>query len=501
MESMAVNKKNGYSNIIRSSSMIGGAQGFNIILGMVRVKFAALLIGPIGIGLLATYQSLTQVFSTVAGLGLHSSAVRDIAEFDQKKDREKTARIILSLRRICLLSGVVGAATVALMAKNISQYTFGSVQYTNEIMLLSLTVLFTNINSGQKAVIQGVRRVSDLAKLTIISAGAGTILSVILYFFAGVNGIIPSLVLLTLIDLLASRWFFKKIEFERVEVSWLESFREASGIVRLGMAFMWNALLIAIVMYITRTLIADKIDIIAVGVYSAAFSLSGMLVNFVLGAMAADYYPSLTGINNQHKKMCTLVNQQTEVGILLAMPGMLLMFVYAPWIVELFYSQEFVNSAELLRWFIIGCLGRVISWPLGYIVLAKGRSALFASIETLTNAIHLFLILYCLNRFDLVGVSMAYAILYVIYTLMMLLVSGKLIGFKWSKGVCLIGIISSFFIILSVLSVHIFNSTQIVIYGAVVVSFSVIYSMSTLSSRLGPNHKITRIYNRIFRRN
>ena len=43
---MSENDNNSYSRIMKSSSLIGGAQGINMLIGMVRVKFVAILIGP-----------------------------------------------------------------------------------------------------------------------------------------------------------------------------------------------------------------------------------------------------------------------------------------------------------------------------------------------------------------------------------------------------------------------------------------------------------------------
>ena len=61
--------KKSYSRIMKSSSLIGGAQGINILIGMVRVKFVAVLIGPLGVGLAGTYQALIGFIGTFAGLG------------------------------------------------------------------------------------------------------------------------------------------------------------------------------------------------------------------------------------------------------------------------------------------------------------------------------------------------------------------------------------------------------------------------------------------------
>jgi probable addiction module antidote protein len=101
-------------------------------------------------------------------------------------------------------------------------------------------------------------------------------------------------------------------------------------------------------------------------------------VNFVLGAMAADYYPRLTGVTTNKDKMGRLVNEQTEIAILLALPGLLFTLAFAPWLLEILYSREFINATALLHWFILGCMARVISWPLGFVMLALGKVYLLA---------------------------------------------------------------------------------------------------------------------------
>jgi len=484
-------QKQNYSRIMKSSSLIGGAQGINMLIGMIRVKFVAILIGPIGVGLVTTYQSITQMIGTVAGLGLQSSAVRDIAQAVGQADQEHIGRTVLSLRRMCWLTGGLGSLIVILLSKTLSQLTFNSTEYATGISFVGLTILFANLKGGQMALIQGMRRVGDLAKLNVIGAVSGTIISVGLYWAFGMQGIIPAIVLLSLTELCASWWFARKVDVPQVTMSWFESFKATGGMVKMGLAFMWSSLLIAIVAYLTRTLIAQEIDLVAVGVFSAAFALSGMFVNFVLGAMGADYYPSLTAINTDHKKMRELVNQQTEIGLLLAVPGLLATLAFAPWVIKLFYTSEFAQSADLLRWFALGCIGRVISWPLGFIILAKGYSRLLVFTETAINIIHLTLIILFLNWFDIEGVAMAYPVLYLIHIIMMLLLSKHIIGMSWSRGVWILIACMTPFIIATFAAGLFLPVIPATLIGLIITGIISLYCMRELVIRLGSEHKLS----------
>lgn len=502
---MTEQKKN-YSRIMKSTSLIGGAQGINMLVGMIRVKFVAILIGPIGVGLVATYQSLVQVIGTVAGLGLQSSAVRDIAQAASKGDQEDIGRIVLSLRRMCWLTGVLGALTVILFSSILSQLTFNSTEYANGISLVGLTILFVNLKGGQIALIQGMRRIGDLAKLNVIGTVSGTIIGISLYWKFGMQGIVPAIVLLSLTELFASWWFAKKVDLPKVSMSWFESFKAAGGMVKLGLAFMWTGLISAVIAYLTRILISQEINLVAVGIFSAAFALSGMFVNFVLGAMSGDYYPSLTAINTDHKKMRELVNQQTEIGLLLALPGLCATIALAPWLIKLFYSSEFVQSADLLRWFALGCIGRVISWPLAFIILAKGYSKLYVLTETTVHIMHLFLIALFLNWFGIEGVAIAFPILYLIYTVIMLLISKHIIGFRWLPGVWVIIAWMIPFIFSTFTAGVFFSILHATAFGICTTIVLSLVCMRKLVVLLGTEHKLCRfilklpLINKVFKR-
>lgn len=426
--------KASYSQILKSSSIIGGAAGISMLLGMVRTKFAAVLIGTTGVGLLASFGAIQGLIGTLASLGIQSSAVREVAIAVAKNDDQAIGRSVLTLRRICWLTGLLGLLTTVALSPFISQLTFGSDQYTLDIAALGLIILFGNLAGGQMALIQGMRRIGDMARANILGAFLGTISTIGLYFWLGLRGIVPALMVLAALQLSIARHYARRVPVPPVQLTWRQTFTEGGGMVRLGLIFMWNGLLLSAVSYATVALITKQEGLQAVGIYSAAFALSGLFVNFVLQAMGADYYPRLTGLADDPAALNKLVNEQTEIGLLMAVPGLLATLVLAPWIIHIFYTQAFIPAEELLRWFVLGCLGRVISWPLGFVMLALGKFRWFFLTETSFNVIHILLVAVALSVLGLVGVAIAFPILYIGYTLAVLLVCMRLTSFRWSPA-------------------------------------------------------------------
>lgn len=75
-----MSEKSSHQQILRSTSIIGGAAVFNVFFGLVRTKIAALLLGPVGVGFIGLLQNLMSTASTVAALGFGNAGTRQIAE-------------------------------------------------------------------------------------------------------------------------------------------------------------------------------------------------------------------------------------------------------------------------------------------------------------------------------------------------------------------------------------------------------------------------------------
>lgn len=476
---------------------MGGAAGIKVLLGMVGVKVAAVLIGATGMGLLASFTALQALIVTLSGLGIQSSAVRDVAAAAALNDAYAIGRKVRAVRRICLLTGLAGMVTVFLLSPLISQLTFGDDRYRLDIAVLGIGVLFTSISGGQLAQIQGMRRIGDIARTSMFSAAIGTALAIGLYATLGLRGIVPALVAAAAAQLAFSWFYARRLPLPEVDLSWHDTFTEASAMVRLGLVFMWSALLVSAVSYASIVLITQQFGLTAVGFYSSAFALSGVFVGFVLTAMGADFYPRLTGKVHDKSAMCRMVNEQTEIGLLLAVPGLLATLALAPWVIQLFYTVEFLPAVELLQWFILGCLGRVISWPLGFVMLALGKGRWFFLTETSFNLLHLALVALGLHLFGIEGVAVAFFVMYLGYIGAVYLVSRQLIGFRWSASCARMTMQALPPVVLTFVAVRWLSLWPATLVGSVVTLIVSLYALRGLAQLVGCEHRVVRALGKV----
>jgi enterobacterial common antigen flippase len=421
-----------YRRIFKSTALIGGTQVINMGIGIARTKALAMMLGPAGMGLAGLYMSATGLIGSLASLGLGTSGVRQIAEAAGTNDESRIARTIVTVRRVSLISGLLGMTLVLALAPVLSRTTFGDNQHIFGIALMSLTLLFGGISAGQSALLQGLRRLRDLAASQVLGVGFGAVVSIALVWWLREQGIVPYLVAISAFGILLSWWFSRRVPLPRVTVTWRETLAESRGLLGLGLAFTVSAFIASGTSYLTQVMVQRELGMGAVGIYTATWTLSSYYVGFVLTAMGTDFLPRLTAATRDHAVMNRLVNEQTEMGVLIAVPGVLATLTLAPWVMKVFYSGAFVQGADVVRWQILGVFLRVICWPLGYMIVAKGRGVLFTVTELVSGAINVGLIVLCMKLWGLEGVGIAFALLYVFYTGFMAIVVWRLTGFRWS---------------------------------------------------------------------
>ncbi len=404
----AAPQKHSYGEILKSSALIGGSQVLTIAIGIVRTKAMAVLLGPAGFGLMGLYGSIIDLVFSIASLGIGSSGVRQIAESVGSGNNERIARTVIVLRKTAVLLGILGALLMLIFSAQLSTLTFGDDRHRGAVALLALAVFFRSVTAGQQALIQGMRRIADLARIGVIGALLGTVISIVLVYFLGEEGVAPSLVAAAASGLLISWWYSRKVEIERPAMTRVEVRQEATGLLKLGFAFMASGVLMMGASYAVRTIVLRTEGLDAAGFYSAAWTLGGLYVGIILQAMGADFYPRLVGVATDNPQCNRLVNEQTQVSLLLAGPGVIATLVFAPLVISLFYSAKFAEAVEVLRWICLGVALRVITWPIGFIIVAKNRQAIFIGTEVAWTVVNVGLTWFCVKAFGLNGAGIAF---------------------------------------------------------------------------------------------
>jgi len=458
-----------------------------LLVSIVRTKILAVLLGPAGFGLMSVFTSIGELAASIAGLGVDRSGVRQIAVSVGSGDKDRIASTALVVKRFSVLLGFAGAIVVALASPYISELTFGDRSFTAGVALVSLMVFCKVVTGGQSALIQGLRRIQDLAMLGIIGAFGGAVVSVLLVYFLGENAVAHAVVGIAAVALAVSWWYSRPSRIGLQAAQNIAFRREGIDLVKLGFAFMASAFLMLGASYVVRIMIIRYDSLQAAGYYQAAWALGGMYVGTILQAMGADFYPRLSASISDPTKVNRLVNEQTHVSLLLAGPGIAATLGGSSILLMLFYSSDFIVAAGMLHWICFGMALRVITWPMGYIIVAQGRQAIFFLTELVWAVVNVLLSWVCISYFGLVGVGIAFFLSYVFHCLMIFPIVHRLTGFRWTRTNTRLGI-GYLALTAGVLAIaELLTAWQAFAVGAVMFIVSGLYSVRSLAGLFAPD--------------
>ncbi|WP_436640336.1 O-antigen translocase [Microbaculum sp. FT89] len=481
-----------YGQILRSTALIGASSLINVGFGIIRAKAMAVLLGPAGVGLIGIFNSLSDLCFTAAGMGVQESGVRQIASVRSSGDDTGIARTVSVVRRLSLVLGLAGAVLLVLVSQPLADLTFGEPWRSGAIAMLGIAVGLRIATGGQIALLQGMRRVADLAKLGVLSAFFSAVIAIPLVYWLGEDGIVPSLVGMAAATLLTSWWYARKVGIQTRRLRIWEIAEEASPLLKLGFAFMASGLLTAGAAYLVRLIVLHNSGVDEAGFYQAAWVLGGIYASFILQSMGVDFYPRLTAVADSDEDCGRLVNEQARVSLLLAAPGVLATLTFAPLVMIVFYSAAFQPASDLLRWICLGMMLRIIAWPMGFIVLARGAQKIFFWTEVAATTVNVGLAYVLVRAIGLDGAGMAFFGLYVWHSVLIYVIVRRIAGFRWSGENVRLGVAMLALTAVVFASTEMLPTVPAMAIGSVTTIGCGVYCLRSLLSILGPDHALVR---------
>lgn len=418
--------------ILKATSILGSAQVVNILVGIVRVKVLAVLLGATGVGIAGMYQTTLEFIRSATGFGLGYSAVRDIAASAATNDERQIAKTVIVLRRWAWATGLLGTVFTLLLSRQLSQWTFGTPEYAWGIALLSVGLLITAVANAEGAVLQGLRRIGDLAKANVLGAIIGLFVAIAIYAIWGLQGIVPVILLTFLTSLFINGYYSRKLQLGKAPLSAAETFHKGKSMARLGFFMTITGLAASGTMFLVRAFLANEGGMASVGHFVAAWTVSSMYLSAVFGAMSADYFPRLSAVHHDKGAVSRLVNEQVEVAILITAPIIIGMVSFIDVVVRVFYSKDFGPTAYILDWQLVGDMFKVPVWALGFIMLAKGKGRIFIITELVWNLLYCGGVYFGWRYWGVEVTGIAFLFAYLCSFFMIWWVAGRLVGFTWS---------------------------------------------------------------------
>lgn len=477
-------QQSSYRQIMKATSIYGGVQLFNILINIIRSKFVAVLLGPAGMGIAGLLNATIGLITGLTNFGLGTSAVKDIATAYASKNDVRISTVVTVVRRWVWVTGLFGAILTLVLSSWLSELTFGNKEHTFAFIWISITILFNQISTGQGVILQGMRKIKYLAKASMTGSILGLITTIPLYYTFGIKGIVPGIVVTSVISLLLTWYYAKKIELESIYVSKVRTIAEGREMLKMGFMISLSGLITLGASYIVRIYISNVGGLAQVGLYTAGFAIINSYVGMIFTAMSTDYFPRLSSVAHSNEQCKAVINQQAEIALLILAPVIIIFLVFINWVVIFLYSTKFIEVNDMILWAALGVFFKAASWSIAFIFLAKGASKLFFWNELITNIYLLAFNLVGYYIWGLTGLGISFMVSYIIYVIQVYIIARIKYDFSFTKGFYKIFAFQFFLAVGCLFMVKLLRSPYLYFFGLILIIISIWHAYKELDQRL-----------------
>ena len=426
--------KGAYGHVLKYTGIFGGVQGLNVVVSLVRNKFVALLLGPSGMGLVSLFNATVTFISQSTHFGISMSAVRHLSDHPDNDAHPQIQHFVKVVRAWSLLTALLGMLVCITIGPFLSSATFAWGDHSLHFILLSPAVAMLAVTGGETAILKGRRRLKSLALVQVGSVFAALLISVPVYYFFGEAGIVPVIVLMAFVTMLLTvRESYRLYPLQ---------LRGAKGVlgdgmemIRLGVAFTLAGIIGSSAEMLIRSWLNVIGDLDVLGLYNVGYMITITYAGMVFSAMETDYFPRLSGVQHDITATNECVNRQMEVSLLLLSPMLAALIVALPLLVPLLFSPQFLPVTGMAQVAALAMYMKVLTLPVAYITLARGRSLAYLFLETSYFVVFVLLMMFCYEHWGLLGTGIAITLAHLFEYLLVNGFAYKKYGYRFSATV------------------------------------------------------------------
>lgn len=420
-----------YNRILKYAGVFGSVQMLAMLVTLVLNKVKSVWLGPACYGITESMNRNTDVVKNLTNLGIQTVAVPEISR-TVGTDADATGDSILITRSWALLTAIAGMAVCLLMSPFLSRWAFaGDAGYTVGFMLMSFAVAAAAVTGGEMAVLRGKGLMRQVALSQLFASIVSLCLSVPLYWFFKLDGIIPALVLSALGTMTVTCCYsFRAYPYSARPFSG-QVLRKGFGMIGFGVFFTVAAFLGAWAWSIIAKFLMDKGGQELTGIYSAGYMLVTYFATLLLTVNDSEYFPRLSSVAADKERLQSTVDSQAQAMLMLSAPLVICFIIVMPLVVYVVLEYgKFHSSIALAQLAVAGVFFKSVSQPIACIVLAKSDQVTYLIQETICYILLVICVICGFNLYGTVGIGIALAMWELLYLGLVLTISRIRYGYR-----------------------------------------------------------------------
>ena len=386
-------------------------------------KILAIYVGPAGYAAIGNFQNAAQMITTFASGAINTGVVKYTAEYHD--DEEKQRQVWRTAGTIAVLGSVITGIGVAVFSKQIAQWFLQDESYNTVFIWFSVTLVFFIFNTLLLAILNGKKEIHRYIIANIAGSLFALAVTSVLAVQFGLHGALTALAIhpsfafvITLYLCYKANWFKFSYLFGRLDKQVVLNLSKYTAMA------LTSAACVPVSHILIRTHLADTLGMDAAGYWEAMWRLSGAYLMLVTTTLSLYYLPKLSELKDP-KEIKAEILQGYKIILPVAAACGLVIYLLRDFIIGVLFTFDFIPMRDLFAWQMVGDTLKIGSWILAYLMLGKAMMKLFIASEIVFAAGFYGWTYFLTGMYGLEGATIAHAINYAIYWVVMSVFIGK----------------------------------------------------------------------------
>ena len=424
-----------FDRILKYTGVFGSVQGVAMIVTLVLAKVKSVMLGTAGYGMTENLNRTADIVKNATNLGIQTVAIPKVSEHSDDADDTLLRESILMTRSWALLTAMLGMAVCLVLAPFLGKWAFaGDTGYTVSFMFMSIAVAAAAVTGGEMAVLRGTKLLRQIALSQLFASIISLCISVPLYWFFKLEGVVPALVLTAVGTMCITCFYsFRSYPYRSCPFS-IAVLRKGFGMIGFGVFFTITAFLSAWAWSIIARFLTNNGGAELTGTYSAGYMLVVYFTTLLLSVTDSEYFPRLSAAGQDMELVRRTVNSQAQAMLMLAAPLVICFIIVMPLVVYVVLEYEkFHNSIALAQLAVAGVFFKSVSQPIAYLTLSKSDPLTYLIQETLCYISLIICVIAGYNYLGTIGIGLSLALWELVYLVIVTIVTMLRYGYVMSR--------------------------------------------------------------------
>lgn len=364
------------SELVRSVGLLTIQRALLIVLGAVRTKIAASVLGPGGMGVLAQAMALRELLASLATLGTRSGYLKLVAEAHGRGDTQRLERLIVTTILLVTIVALAVGGFAVLFSSRVAQWAFGNPAQGILVLIVAMTVVVAVPGKMLARTFTGVLDYRTFLLIAVVESVVAVVSMAVLANEFGVAGAVASFAVIECVLLVLAAWLLWRRLARPLGLSLRP--RRPDPVVtrrlfRLASALTLTALTASAAVVFVRAEILRQLGAEANGYYQVAWQVGQNYLALLGTALWSYGMPKVAMRLEEPDEILRLQNNFLQIVLVALMPGVLALLATREIWIPVLFSEAFLAGAGMVAWQLAGELVAMIRQSMNISLLPRER--------------------------------------------------------------------------------------------------------------------------------